>query len=168
MIQIIQLNTKMKWSLNLNEDIEFWIWKRSNLLVLITQTSVVHFNVQRDLEPRKIFERHHLLDNFDIKGYCIDSKQQWAVLFGFSEIDGAIQLYSSEQKVSQAFKGSIASIAEIKVGANIVPTTLFIFIKQSKLHITELSSSPASSKSFLNRTANMTFSHTDQLDFPVS
>lgn len=169
LIQICQLDTKVTASFNFNEDVDFLIWKRCNLLVFVTKTSVFHLNVQKDLAPQKMFDRHPLLDGCNITGYCTDSKQRWFSLFGAAETDGAIQLYSTERKTSQAFKGNAASLATIKLGTNVIPSTLFIFVNKSKLHISELASTLISNNSFTNKTASLTFDHTDACqDFPVS
>src|SRR3954470_11802784 len=57
------MKSKIKSHL-MHEDVVFWKWISVKALGLVTETSVYHWNMDGDSQPRKMFDRHVCIPQF--------------------------------------------------------------------------------------------------------
>ncbi|CAG0883299.1 unnamed protein product [Cyprideis torosa] len=171
----IEMKSKMK-SYNSPEEVQFWKWISVNTIALVTDVAVYHWTMEGDSIPQKMFDRHSSLQGCQIINYRTDPKQQWLLLIGISaqqqRVVGAMQLYSTERKVSQPIEGHAATFASFKMDGNPEPSTLFCFAVRTtqggKLHIIEVGQPPAGNQAFPKKQVDVTFPPEATNDFPVS
>ncbi|PQQ11752.1 Clathrin heavy chain 1 [Prunus yedoensis var. nudiflora] len=136
-----------------------------------------------DSEPTKVFERTANLANNQIINYRCDPSEKWLVLIGIAPgsperpqlVKGNMQLFSVEQKRSQALEAHAASFATFKVPGNENPSILICFASKSfnagqvtsKLHVIELGAQPGK-PSYTKKQADLFFPPDFADDFPVS
>mmetsp|Transcript_26943 Transcript_26943/g.41276 ORF Transcript_26943/g.41276 Transcript_26943/m.41276 type:complete len:1727 (-) Transcript_26943:146-5326(-) len=121
-LQIFNLDAKAKVkSHNMPEPLVFWKWTSPTNLALVTATAVYHWPLEGAGAPAKVFDRHQSLGpNTQIINYKVSPDGKWCVLGGISAgaggaVNGNMQLYSIEKKVSQPLQGHAASFAKIKM-----------------------------------------------------
>ncbi len=106
----MELRAKMK-SHQMTDPVLFWRWISPNMIVLVTGTSVYHWSIEGDSAPQKVFDRHaDLGPAVQVIGYSLSSDEKWGLLIGISKgatggINGNMQLYSVEKRVSQVLAG---------------------------------------------------------------
>ncbi|TQD92135.1 hypothetical protein C1H46_022292 [Malus baccata] len=188
----IEMKAKMK-SHQMPEQVVFWKWITPKMLGLVTQTSVYHWLIEGksslpilesgDSEPTKVFERTANLANNQIINYRCDPSEKWLVLIGIAPgsaerpqlVKGNMQLFSVEQKRSQALEAHAASFATFKVPGNEHPSILICFASKSsnagqvtsKMHVIELGAQPGK-PSYTKKQADLFFPPDFADDFPVS
>ncbi|TQD99767.1 hypothetical protein C1H46_014619 [Malus baccata] len=178
----IEMKAKMK-SHQMPEQIVFWKWITPKMLGLVTQTSVYHWLIEGESEPTKVFERTANLANNQIINYRCDPSEKWLVLIGIAPgsaerpqlVKGNMQLFSVEQKRSQALEAHAASFATYKVPGNEHPSILISFASKSsnagqvtsKMHVIELGAQPGK-PSYTKKQADLFFPPDFADDFPVS
>lgn len=97
----------------------YWVWCTTDIIALVTATSVYHWSISGNGDPKKVFDRHANLASSQIISYKLSEDQKWCALVGIAQgaqqgtIDGAIQLYSMEKRVSQPLVGHSASFTTI-------------------------------------------------------
>ena len=125
-LQMFDLNTKQKLkSFKLEDDQVngfFWRWINNEVLGLVTSTSVYHWSLSpsSSAEPEKIFDRHASLASSQIINYRATPDGKWLLLIGISPsqttpgtVDGNMQLYSTEKKVSQPLQGHAGCFTQV-------------------------------------------------------
>ncbi|EDV20188.1 uncharacterized protein TRIADDRAFT_51044 [Trichoplax adhaerens] len=178
-LQIFNFDMKSRMKAHtMNEDVIFWNWISVNTVALVTQTSVYHWSMEGDSLPEKMFDRHASLSGYQIINYRVDPTMQWLLLVGIAaqqnRVAGAMQLYSTERKVSQPIEGHAAAFTSMKVGENPNPSTLFSFatrnpnIHTGKLHIIEVGSAPQGNQPFTKKAVDIYFPPEAVNDFPVA
>ncbi|KAF0717231.1 hypothetical protein AaE_010905, partial [Aphanomyces astaci] len=106
----MELRAKMKTH-QMTEAVVFWRWITPNTIGLVTAGAVYHWSIEGDSPPQKQFDRHaNLGPNTQIISYETSPDNQWLLLVGISageggRIDGNMQLYSKDKKVSQVLQG---------------------------------------------------------------
>lgn len=122
-VQLFAIDEKKKLkSFKLEEDPTgmFWRWATPDVLAMVTATSVYHWSISGAANPEKVFERHANLASSQIISYRLSMDGKWSSLVGISPgatpgtIDGAIQLYSHERRVSQPLSGHAACFTTIQ------------------------------------------------------
>ncbi|VDK49477.1 unnamed protein product [Anisakis simplex] len=163
----IELKSKMK-AHNMPEDVTFWKWVNVNTIALVTETAVYHWSMQGDSAPTKMFERHSTLSGFQVINYRADAECKWLVLIGIAAKDnrvvGAMQLYSTERKVSQPIEGHAACFVCFKAEGNPHPSNLFCF----SLHIVELGTPVSGNQPFQKKQVDVYYPAEAAADFPVA
>ncbi|RHY33819.1 hypothetical protein DYB32_001385, partial [Aphanomyces invadans] len=115
----MELRAKMKTH-QMTEAIVFWRWITPNTIGLVTAGAVYHWSIEGDSPPQKQFDRHaNLGPNTQIISYETSPDNQWLLLVGISageggRIDGNMQLYSKDKKVSQVLQGHAGTFAHMK------------------------------------------------------
>ncbi|XP_033115342.1 clathrin heavy chain 1 isoform X2 [Anneissia japonica] len=171
----IEMKSKMK-AHTMTDDVTFWKWINVNTIGMVTDTAVYHWGMEGDSQPVKMFDRHSSLAGCQIINYRTNHNLKWLLLIGISaqqnRVVGAMQLYSSERKVSQPIEGHAGCFAEFKCEGNAEPSTLFSFAVRgaagAKLHIIEVGTAPQGNKPFQKKAVDVFFPPEAQNDFPVA
>ncbi|WFD00087.1 Clathrin heavy chain [Malassezia yamatoensis] len=181
-LQVFNLDTKTKvQSHAMHQDVTFWRWISGNVLGIVTETAVYHWNVDSDAPPQKMFDRHASLADTQIINYRASDDQSWMALIGISSntgdapnsfrIRGSMQLYNRQRGVSQPIEGHAASFAELRTQDSKVPYKLFTFAVRTatgaKLHIVEIDHN-AENPAFSKKAVDVFFPAEAANDFPVS
>ncbi|OQS04982.1 clathrin heavy chain [Thraustotheca clavata] len=115
----MELRAKMK-SHQMTDPIVFWRWITPNTIGMVTATAVYHWSIEGDSPPSKQFDRHaNLGPNTQIISYETSADNQWLLLVGIAageggRIDGNMQLYSKDKKVSQVLQGHAGTFTTMK------------------------------------------------------
>merc|ERR1719253_786169 len=111
-IQLFNLDAKAKLkSHDMDAPIIYWKWTGPNNLALVTAASVYHWTADGPDAPAKVFDRHPTIGaSTQIINYQVSPDDQWCLLGGISAgpqggVNGNMQLYSVEKKVSQPLQG---------------------------------------------------------------
>jgi clathrin heavy chain len=122
MMQIFNLDAKAKIkSHNMPEGVVFWKWTSPSNLALVTATSVYHWSLNGQDAPVKLFDRNAALGpNTQIINYRVSQDGKWCVLGGISAgqggvINGSMQLFNLDKKLSQVLAGHAAAFATLKL-----------------------------------------------------
>lgn len=114
----MELRAKMK-SHSMTGKVSFWRWLSPNLIGIVTESSIYHWSIEGDSPPKKLFDRHtNLGSNTQVINYQISKDDKWCLLVGISageggKINGNMQLYSVEKKVSQVLQGYAGGFTSI-------------------------------------------------------
>ena len=116
-------------------NIAFWRWITPKTIAMVTQTSVLHWTMDGDADPVKIFDRHGPLANSQIINYQASSDGKWLLLVGISQganssINGNMQLYSVDKHVSQPLQGHAGCFASVRVNKEVTARNVFCFIEK--------------------------------------
>ena len=184
-LQVFNLDTKAKMgSHQMPDQVVFWKWISPNKLGIVSATSVYHWTVDGTSAPQKMFDRAANLNGTQVIKYMVSPDEKWCVLIGIAPgspdrpqlVKGFMQLYSVDQKRSQALEAHAAAFGSIKIGANTEPSTLISFAQKSmvngqlvsKLHVIELGVPTAGKTPFTKKQAELFFPPEFADDFPVS
>lgn len=177
-IQVFDADAKKRVKMYvLPEEVVYWRWVTSDVIVLITEKSVYHWRIDDESEtPVKMFDRLDFGPSAQIINYKCDSELTWMALVAISnqnnKIVGQIQLYSSEQKVSQSIEGHACCFINFKSDDNAHPSKLFSFSLRSAtaaaVYVNEIGTVPAGNKPFAARKMELFFPADSVGDFPVS
>ena len=181
-LQIFNLDTKSKLkSHNMPEGIVFWKWTSPANLAMVTATSVWHWALDGTSAPVKVFDRHPTLGaNTQIINYRVSPDQKWCVLGGISAgaggtVNGNMQLFNIEKKLSQPLQGHAASFATIKIAGRPDPAQILVFHEKKadsqeppKLFIKEIGRDPAKGPGFGVAPTTIPIPADAAADFPVS
>ena len=118
---------------NMTETVVFWRWTSPNNIALVTPTAVFHWSIEGTSEPTKTFDRHATLsESTQIINYQVSGDGKWCLLMGISQptpgvIQGAMQLYSVEKRVSQTLQGHTGCFHTINVPGRADPAQVLCF-----------------------------------------
>ncbi|VDO62746.1 unnamed protein product [Onchocerca flexuosa] len=123
-----------------------------------------------------MFERHSTLSGFQIINYRADAECKWLLIIGIAAKDnrvvGAMQLYSTERKVSQPIEGHAACFVSFKIEGNPHPSNLFCFSVRTtqggKLHVIEVGNPPTGNQPFQKKQVEVYYPAEAATDFPVA
>lgn len=135
-LQVFDLESKNKvasFKLPDNSVVVFWCWIDAKTIAIVTQTSVFHWSIEGESNPRKVMDRHPNLAQFQIINYRVSQDQKWCLLVGIGKgaensVAGMIQLYSVENKKSQVLSGHCGGF--ISVDNQVAKGQLFTFIEK--------------------------------------
>ncbi len=136
-VQLFDLAAKKKLKVAaMPEAISFWRWVSDSTLGIITVSAVYHWSLSAE-EPNPVlmFDRHESLANTQVIGYCADRSEKWLCVNGIAAdpsgaIVGRLQLYSVDQKMSQALPGHAAAFAYLQMAS--YKATLFAFASREQ------------------------------------
>lgn len=183
-LQIFNLDAKAKVKSHaMPEPLVFWKWTSVANLALVTATSVYHWSLEDANPPVKVFDRHPTLGpNTQIINYRVSPDGKWCVLGGISAgaggaVNGNMQLYSIEKKVSQPLQGHAASFATIKPPGRSDPAQVLVFHEKKaesppgeppKLFVMEVGRDPSLGAPFRLPPTSIPVPADAMADFPVS
>ena len=158
-------------------NIAFWRWITPNTIAMVTQTAVMHWTMDGDSAPVKVFDRHGSLANSQIINYQASADGKWLLLVGISQganssINGNMQLYSVDKRVSQPLQGHAGCFASVHVNNEATARNVFCFIEkkpqqQPKLFVMQVGQGGEGSP-FKIPPQPVTFAPEAANDFPVS
>jgi len=181
MIQMFNLDTKTKLkSHDADGPVVFWKWTSGTNLALVTATSVWHWSAEGAGGPVKAFDRHPTVGaNTQIINYHVSPDQKWCLLGGISAgagggVNGNMQLYSAEKKVSQPLQGHAGSFCTVKLSGRDDPAQLLVFHEKKtddpthKLFVMEVGRDPAKGTPYRLAPTSIPVPAEAANDFPVS
>jgi len=179
-IQVFNLDSKQKLkSYSMPEPCVFWKWANANTLVLVTASSVYHWALDGG-DPVKVFDRHPSVGpNCQIINYQMSPDGKWCLLGGISAgpggtVNGNMQLYSVEKKVSQPLQGHAGAFASISIMGRDDPAQVLVFHEKKadaeppKLFVMEVGRDPAKGTPFRLPPTMIPVPPDAVADFPVS
>jgi len=182
-VQVFNLDTKQKVSShNMTEAVVFWKWANASTLALITSTSVWHWAVNGGT-PTKMFDRHASVGaNCQVINYQVAPDDKWCLLGGISAgaggtVNGNMQLYSVEKKVSQPLQGHAGAFATVKIVGREDPAQVLVFHEKKaesppteppKLFVMEVGRDPSKGAPFRLPPTSIPVPADAVSDFPVS
>lgn len=182
-LQIFNLDAKAKVkSHNMPEPLVFWKWTSASNLALVTATSVYHWPLDGTSAPAKVFDRHPTLGaNTQIINYRVSPDNKWCLLGGISAgaggaVNGNMQLYSIEKKLSQPLQGHAASFATITIPGRDDPAHVIVFHEKKsdnpaeppKFFVREVGRDPSKGQPFGIQPTPIPVPADAGADFPVS
>jgi len=182
-VQIFNLDAKAKVkSHTMPEPLVFWKWTSSENLAMVTASSVYHWALAGDAQPAKMFDRHATLGpSTQIINYRISPDNKWCVLGGISQgaggsINGNMQLFNLDKKLSQPLQGHAAAFATLKIPGREDAQVIVFHEKKAdaqpgeppKLYVREVGRDPAKGAAFGIQPAAIPIPAEAAADFPVS
>jgi clathrin heavy chain len=181
-LQIFNLEAKAKVNSHvMPEPLVFWKWTSPTNLALVTATAVYHWPLDGQMPPSKLFDRLDKLGpNTQIINYRVSPDGKWCLLGGISAgpggtVDGNMQLFSMEKKVSQHLTGHAAAFATLKIPGRDDPAHCLVFHGKTagsqeppKFFVREIGRDPAKGAPFGIQPASIPIPPDAQADFPVS
>lgn len=182
-LQIFNLDTKQKLkSHTAPEPIVFWKWANATTLALVSATCVYHYSLNDQDAPKKLFDRHASVSgNTQIINYKYSPDGKWCILGGISAgaggmVNGNMQLYNVERKLSQPLEGHAAGFATLKIRGRDDPAQLLVFHEKKaanpaeppKLFIKEVGRDPAKGPPMTVTPVTIPVPADAAADFPVS
>jgi len=182
-VQIFNLDaTQQMKSYNMPEGVVYWKWANPSTLAMVTATSVYHWAMSGSEDPVKVFDRHQSLGaNCQIINYQFSPDSKWCLLGGISAgangiVNGNMQLYSIEKKVSQPLQGHAGAFAKIKIIGRDDPAQVLVFHEKKndnpseppKLFVMEVGRDPAKGAAFRLPPTQIPIPADAATDFPVS
>jgi len=181
-VQIFNLDAKQKLkSYEMPEAVMFWKWATDSVLAMVTGTAVYHWSLAGAEDPVKLFDRHQSLGaNSQIINYNVSPDGKWCLLGGISAgqggINGNMQLYSTEKKVSQPLQGHAGAFASIKIMGRDDPAQVLVFHEKKndnpaegpKLFVMEVGRDPSKGAPFRLAPTQIPVPADAAADFPVS
>jgi|EP01082_Thalassiosira_pseudonana_P005193 clathrin heavy chain len=182
MIQMFNLDTKQKLkSHDMDSPIVFWKWTSADNLALVTATSVHHWSsTEGSSAPTKMFDRHPTIGpNTQIINYQVSPDSKWCLLGGISAnpgggVNGNMQLYSVEKKVSQPLQGHAGAFHKFKVSGREDEAQVLVFHEKKsddpahKLFVMEVGRDPSKGQPFRIPPTVIPVPPEAAADFPVS
>lgn len=180
-VQLFNLDAKAKLkSFTMPEPVVFWKWTSTANLALVTGTSVWHWALDAQSEPAKLFDRNPTLGaNTQIINYRVSPDGKWCVLGGISAgangaVNGSMQLYNFDKKVSQPLAGHAAAFATLKLAGREDAQVIIFHEKKPdspeppKIFVREVGRDPSKGAPFGITPAPIPIPADAANDFPVS
>jgi clathrin heavy chain len=183
-LQIFNLDAKAKLKSHaMPEPVLFWKWTGAQNLALVTATSVYHWGMDAQSPPQKIFDRHPTIGaNSQIINYHVSPDDKWCLLGGISAgqgggVNGNMQLFSREKKVSQPLQGHAGAFAILKLMGRDDPAQVLCFHEKKadsppgeppKLFVMEVGRDPSKGAPFRLAPTPIPVPPEAAADFPVS
>jgi len=182
-VQLFNLDTKAKLnSHDMPEPLVFWKWTSPTNLGMVTATAVYHWSLEGQGPPVKVFDRHATMGaNTQIINYRVSPDSKWCLLGGISAgaqgvVNGNMQLFSTERKVSQPLQGHAGAFALIKLAGRPDPAQVLVFHEKKaenpagppKLYIREIGRDPSLGQPFVHPPQNIPVPPDAASDFPVN
>jgi len=183
-LQIFDLDAKAKLKNHtMPEPVVYWRWTSASNLALVTAGSVYHWGLDGTSAPVKMFDRHASIGaNSQIINYQISPDNKWLLLGGISAgaggvVNGNMQLYSLEKKVSQPLQGHAGAFAVINIQGRDDPAQILCFHEKKvdsppgeppKLYVMEVGRDPSKGAAFRLPPTTIPVPAEAVGDFPVS
>ena len=117
----------------MTEQVLFWRWTSNNNIALVTAAAVFHWSIEGESPPQKVFDRHQsLAEGVQIINYQVSGDAKWCLLMGIKagangSIDGQMQLYSVDKRVSQVLQGHTGVFTTITPEGRTDPAQVLCF-----------------------------------------
>jgi len=181
-VQIFNLDLKQRLkSHTMPEHVVYWTWTNSYTMAMVTGAAVYHWSLTGEDAPEKIFERHQSIGSgTQIINYQVAPDGKWCLLGGISAgaggtVNGNMQLYSVDKKVSQPLQGHAGAFAVINIIGREDPAQLLVFHEKksdsghgSKLFVMEVGRDPLKGPGFRLQPTAIPVPVDASSDFPVS
>ena len=180
-VQIFNLDAKAKVkSHSMPENVVFWKWTSPTNIAMVTATSVYHWKLDDQNPPVKMFERHSSLGaQTQIINYRVSPDGKWCLLGGISagqngQVNGNMQLYSMEKKMSQPLEGHTGAFVTLKLPGRDDPAHCVVFHEKKtsgeppKIYIREVGRDPSKGQPFGVQPNQIPVPADGASDFPVS
>ncbi|KAK7087962.1 clathrin heavy chain 2-like [Littorina saxatilis] len=178
--EVFNLDTKMLIGrTHLHEPVSYWTWLNSDIVAIVTDTAVFHWDLwQGDCPPERVFSRHHRLAFSEIVSYKADPSIKWLAITGLipedERISGVTQLYSVDEDITQCISAHAVCFSLYHFAENPRPSTVFCVSSretqdQGKVHVIELG--PYKAGNFAPRNVYDHIHFLDDMeryDFPIS
>ncbi|CAI9724356.1 clathrin heavy chain-like [Octopus vulgaris] len=161
------------------ERVIFWTWVNSDIIAIITDSTVYHWDLwQGDSPPENVFQRHDRLTFSEIISYKADPSLKWLAITGLTpeedRISGVTQLYNVDEDITQCINSHAVCFTHYRFDDNPLPSTVFCVASRDtqdkgKIHIIELG--PYKHGNFAPRNSYTEIQFTDdteRYDFPIS
>ena len=132
-LQIFNLDLKVKMkSHTMTEPVVYWRWASASVIALVTATAVLHWSLAGDTAPVKMFDRQAALGaSHQIINYALSPDGKWCLLGGIAQgaggIQGTMQLYSIDKRVSQVLSGHTGCFTTITPEGRADPAQVLVF-----------------------------------------
>jgi len=182
-VQIFNLDAKAKMkSHTMPENVLYWTWANETTLAMVTGTSVFHWAMAGSTEPQRMFDRHASVGpTTQIINYQVSPDNKWCLLGGISAgaggaVNGNMQLYSLEKKVSQPLQGHAGAFCLIKLVGREDKAQVLVFHEKKaetpqeppKLFVMEVGRDPSNGPAFRLPPTVIPVPPEAAADFPVS
>ncbi|OAF64757.1 hypothetical protein A3Q56_07458, partial [Intoshia linei] len=176
-IQLFNIDQKKKIkSHSMNTNVVFWKWISQYKIAIITSTNVLHWSIDDDSAPTKIFELNKSIIDSQIINYRTNDELTWLIVISIASkenrIAGNMQLYSTEKKASQIIEGHAAVFCMVKLFHNPEKSNIISFsVKSSNaslIHFIELGQPAPKNTPFPKRNVELFFPPEASDDFPVA
>mmetsp|Transcript_10294 Transcript_10294/g.24653 ORF Transcript_10294/g.24653 Transcript_10294/m.24653 type:complete len:1703 (-) Transcript_10294:71-5179(-) len=133
------------------QTVAYWTWISGSTVAIVTNTSCYHWSMDGEDPPVKMFDRDASLEGTQIINYQTSVDSKWLMVVGIkggaAGVEGAMQLYSVERKVSQALTSHASTFCTARVAGRSDPAILFCFVEKKpganpRLFIMEVGRSP--------------------------
>ncbi|XP_071092944.1 clathrin heavy chain 1-like [Haliotis cracherodii] len=178
--EVFNLDTKVMMSkTRLHEPIMYWTWLNSDVIGMVTDSAVYHWDLwQADSPPEKMFLRHTRLMFSEIVSYKADPGLKWLALTGLipedEKITGVTQLYNVDEDITQCINAHTVCFTRYKFDENPSSSTALCVGSRDvqdngKVYVIELG--PYKTGNFAPRNVYHHVQYLDdydRYDFPVS
>ncbi|KAJ5069647.1 clathrin heavy chain [Anaeramoeba ignava] len=175
-IQVLDLDSKMCLKkTNFKENVLFFKWITVEILAIITENKVYHWNIKDSKEPEPLFEIHESLQNHQIINYQTSENLQWLIVVGITQkenqIFGSSQLYSIEKQKTQIIQTSACDLASVFLQNFNKSILIFSCIMktptETKLYSMEFGNDSTTENKFKRYTHPVEFDSFPTQDFPI-
>ncbi|XP_076453102.1 clathrin heavy chain 2-like [Babylonia areolata] len=181
--EIFNLDTKtLIGRTHLHEPVSFWTWLNSDIVAIVTDTAVFHWDMWQasniNSTAERVFSRHHRLAFSEIVSYKADPSVKWLAITGLipedDRISGVTQLYSVDEDITQCISAHAVCFSHYQFADNPHPSTVFCVSSRDsqhhgKVHVIELG--PYKPGNFAPRNVYDHIHFLDDMeryDFPIS
>lgn len=116
------------------QTVTYWTWISGSTVAMVTNSSCYHWSMDGEDPPVKMFDRDASLEGTQIINYQTSVDGKWLMCVGIkggaSGVEGAMQLYSVERKVSQALTSHASTFCTARVAGRSDPAILFCFVEK--------------------------------------
>lgn len=160
------------------ERVVYWTWLNSDIIAMVTETAIFHWELFQDRSPEKIFLRHHRLTFSEIISYKADPSLKWMAVTGLTpeedKISGLTQLYNCDEDITQCISSHAICFSDYHYDDNPSSSTVMCVASRDsndtgKIHVIELG--PYKQGNFAPRNTYDVIQFMDDVnryDFPVS
>lgn len=159
--------------------VHFWTWINSSEIVIVSDISVYHWNIEKDSEPPvRMFLRNSRLKCAQLVHYTSDQNMKWFALSGLFAEDGQVigvtQVFSVDRNLHQMIEAHCVCFASHQFKGNTHPSCVLVAAsrgsdKRGKLYVVELGPHLPGNLASTQHTETIEFTDLwGQFDFPTS
>lgn len=157
----------------------FWTWLNDSTILMVSDNAIHRWEYETaDSVPLKWFDKSSALNDCQIINAEIDKSSNWCFISGISlkngKIEGTIQLYNEEKKVSQIIEGHAGNFFSLKaiIDNQVVEYDIFSFSSRSKvtemkLHLIQINGGTGSTHNFSKKIIDLPLIGAPENDFPI-
>ncbi|XP_015923660.1 clathrin heavy chain 2 isoform X2 [Parasteatoda tepidariorum] len=159
--------------------VHFWTWINSSTIVIVSDTSVYHWYLDRECPmPIKMFCLDTKLKNSQLVRYVSDFDMKWFALTGLvaddNHVVGVTQIFSVERNICQNIEAHCVCFTSYQFKGNAQPSCVLVAASRTadlpgKLHVVELGPHLSGNLAYTSHTGVIEFSNEwYRYDFPSS